>query len=863
MFHLNFKQGGECTKNSKRSKLYQTLLNAKSHDKTINQSATKKNTLYSVLANIKNKKVAAAVTRNAMPPTTLPTPGTRPTRPTRPTPPTRPTRPTDCPEMQPNNNGCGCGCPPGRKKETVGGNVSKSPKTLDVKNSKSSKTVGDHSATFKTLGSKQNTTSSKIEEKAKKRDFMSEILDNSLYNSPHHADGWKDFFDNGAQWDSYQSPQLHTGHRFKLDDPGYKVRLGFHDYDHATMEHANDLAHNHVEAYPGEIVSGENYLSKFVSPAVYGGVNSNRRHGYRRADYQSLPNIVDTHHQGFNRPLVNDYRNYHNYHGNGFHGEHAARDFPARRPSPSGYQRQMEGSRRDKFAGRDDEDYERESDNNRGGVDEERSSEYDRENNGEEQRYHGDKEDGNPAMNEERYHGDDEGRQEEGFHGNNGNNEEQGYNNAQDQKERGFSVGKENMKDVRVDSEERNVDIDSDHKNHFVDKQNYDEEARRNEEGGEREKHHEQQDEEQENRQGGEERESLNNRLNEGDGEQIQRQEPMVSKFIAGRQQGEEEDMTSREDDQQQQQNEGERNIQESQNRNNEGGEAEQTAAQAAARSEQQGGELEESALYENNNGGGEGGVEVGSRRSPEPSGLSQLLPPDQEISGRVKGMISAIETSDNIGGSAEEKKFIQHLMDVANHENDVLAHDLNLREQGGSSSSTSVEKQKDVSATVKSIDTSKNTHGNYSVVTSLSVTDVMRPQKAADSRTNENELSRVFAALSALKMTSLTPSAPENVVGDAKSLVGGKRQQQKSLTQDHKNETNDKDMENLKANLETFMKHLSGDRRFKVVTDRQHPRLNLKTISSIIKDVKQADNELFKQNNNSKKKSKINTNHQ
>ena len=111
--------------------------------------------------------------------------------------------------------------------------------------------------------------------------------------------------------------------------------------------------------------------------------------------------------------------------------------------------------------------------------------------------------------------------------------------------------------------------------------------------------------------------------------------------------------------------------------------------------------------------------------------------------------------------------------------------------------------------------------------------------------------------------MTSLTPSAPKNIAGDAKSLVGGKRQKQKSLTEDLKNETNDKDMENLKANLEMFMKHLSGDRRFKVVTDRQHPQLILKTISSIIKDVKQADNELFKQNNNSKKKSKINTNHQ
>ena len=813
-----------------------------------------------------------------MPPTTMPTPGTRPTRPTRPTPPTRPTRPTDCPQMQPMNNGCGCGCP-GKKKETLG-----------EKTSKSSKTVGSNSSKpLKTLESKQNTTSQ--QQKSKKRDFMSEILDNSLYNSPHHADKWQDFFNNGAQWDLYHSPQLNQGNRFKFDDPGYKVRIGFHDYDHETMEHANDLAHNHVEAYPGEIVSGENYLSKFVSPAVY-SVNRNHRYGNQRAGYRSHSNIVGTVHHGFNnrfnRPFVNTYDN---FHGNRFHGQYAARDFPAHHPSPSGYQRQMEGSRRDKFAGRDDGDYERENDN-RGASDEEPSSEYDRENNGDEQRYHGDeqryhddREENNQSENGERFHGDDEGRREEGFHDNNDNYNEERGNDERDQKERGFSIGKENMKDVRVDSEERNVDIDTDHKNHFVDKQNYDEEAR-NEEGGERERHlqgeeqgNQQDGGERENQQGGEERESLNDRLlNKGDGEQIERQEPIVSKFTAGHQQGEREDTTSREDDfqQQQQQNEGERNFQESQNRNDEGGKAEQTPLQGAAarfeQQQQQGGEMEESALYENNNNG-DGGVEVGSRRSPDPAGLSQFLPPDQEISGRVKGMISAIETSDNIGGSAEEKKFIQHLMDVANHENDVLAHDLNLREQGGSLS-TSVEKQKEVSATVKSIDNGKNAPNNNSAVTS-SATGTLKQQKEGGSETVEKELSRVFAALSALKMTSLTPSAPENVVGDAKSVVGGKLQKQGNKSDNKqesfngqnllKNETSNKDMENLRENLEKFMKHLSGDRRFRVATDRRHPQLNLKTISSIIKDVQQADNELLK-NNNSKKKSKIintNTPHQ
>ena len=785
-----------------------------------------------------------------MPPTTTPTPATRPTRPTRPTPPTRPTRPTNCPCNQncqqppPINCGCPCG---GEKKQNVDKNASKSLKVTGSNISNSLKSSGgDLSKSLKSKGIKQNTTSSG------KRDYMSEVLDNSLNNSPHHADRWQDFYHNGAKWDSFQSPQVHHDTHFHLDDPGYKVRLGFNDYDHGTMEHANDLANNHVEAYPGEIVSGENYLSKFVSPAVYGSINNNHHHGDFQphfsieTDHGNTKAVFDTLNE-FNHPLDNSHGE---YHGNGFHGEHAARHI-SDRALPNGHQRQMEGSRRNEFAERDDNG-QRENDSRE--DDEERSSEYERENNNDENehRYHGNREEENQSENEtkERFYGDDhdDRHRKEGYHRNNNEDEEEVSSRGNDeerfQKEHGFSNGRENLK-ASVDNEERNVDIDSDHKNHFVDKQRYEENGK-NEEGGEQNQH------------GGQERESLNDRLlNDGDGEQISRQELMVSKF-AGRQQDGREGMTSREDDFQKQQGGGETNVEESPNRDD--ANAEQTAAHAPARSEQQGGE-EESALYENNNNeqqsyGDNAGIEVGSRRSPDPppaaafTGSTQLLPTDQEISGRVKGMISAIETSDNIG---EEKKFIQHLMDVANNENEVLAHDLNLREQ----ETSSFRKSGDIASS------HKNTSND---ATPAAI------RKTAGGMVDK-ELSRMFAELS--KTTSLTPSAPENTVGDTKSSVGGERQkpkiqksmsstekmgtssnsshnkqqfinQPKSRQQHYKNKTSNNDMEILKVHLEMFMKHLSGDRHFKLATDHDS-KLNPKTISSIIKDVKQADSELLK----------------
>ncbi|XP_066928093.1 uncharacterized protein [Clytia hemisphaerica] len=257
----------------RNNKLYQTLANAQPKHATtkdsIHSSTQKKNIqktkilesgLYNVLANIKEGKMkrrnmTSLSARHAMiRPTEPPTRGTRPTRPTRPTPPTRPTRATNCPCNQ-NCQSCGCTCHKKQIKQNIHAR-----KTMP--------------GSRKTITTPRNLTEifrkkllkSRNETDSRKRDFMNEVLDSSVFSTGHAPSQWQDFYDNGAKWDQYEAPQVHHDRKINFEDPNYKVSLGFTDGGHELMEHANEMTNNHVEAYPGEIVSGENYLSKFVSP---------------------------------------------------------------------------------------------------------------------------------------------------------------------------------------------------------------------------------------------------------------------------------------------------------------------------------------------------------------------------------------------------------------------------------------------------------------------------------------------------------------------------------------------------------------------------------------------------------------------
>ena len=793
--------------------------------------------MYNVLNNvdttskITKKKAAEALTRNAMPPTTMPTPGTRPTRPTRPTPPTRPTRPTDCPECNQNNcqqppppppTNCGCPCV-GQKKHSTNKNTTANTSKIVVGLAKPLKSVGTNNST-------KNSTSAG-NAKAKKRDFMNEVLDNSLDNSPHHADKWQDFYDNRAKWNSFQSPQVNHDSNFHLDEPNYKVDLAFHDFDHHTMEHAHDIAQNHVEAYPGEIVSGENYLSKFVSPADYGSVDHHfgeggggalHSHSHIETDHENTKAVYDSL-NGFMKPLSTN-----GYHGNNFQGEHSARD---RTQTASGRE-YIGGSRRNEFAERDGSEREK-------GDRESETRDFERESNDDEQRYHGDRE-GSQRENEreERYHNDQD---QDRFHDDNdqpreeyhGNEVERGEDHGRDEKERGFSVDKENLKDIRVDEKERNVDVE--HQNHFVDKQRYNEEEpqNNNEEethnNNEGEQHHNEQE-----RQHGEEQESLSDRLNEGGGEPTSRQEVMISKFAGeGGVRARNEDTESRESDfQQPQKNEEVNSMKESEQQQQElqpqiveegGNSVEQTPQE----------EGEENQLQKSYNE-----IEGGSRRSPDLAPVPEEGGgPDQEISSKVKGMINAIETSENLG-SIEEKKFIKHLMDVTNQENEVLSHDLNAREGSHKSPNIVPANAGTVSSNLKidksiKVDTVKKLEG--SAVLGKSISDV--------------ELSKMFAML--LSAKALTPSAPENAIGETKSITpkiaGDSRQKPTKGQGDNpkkQQQIGGNDLSSLKGQLEAFMKHL-GDPSFKIPS-KTDSKLTHQTITSIIRDVKQADKELI-----------------
>jgi len=177
---------------------------------------------------------------------------------------------------------------------------------------------------------------------------MNEILDSTINSHPHSPDHLADFYSNNAKWGTYESPRIHHESQFSINYPHYKAKLGFDDTSHHINEEANEIAQNHVEAYPGEIVSGENYLSKFIAPALYDentpqsyGIEHGVRHN-GRVKFHSHTGVENYHDYNAPATLING--------GERLQGVHVARDNPARVDER---RKDEDSSRRNEFYGQD------------------------------------------------------------------------------------------------------------------------------------------------------------------------------------------------------------------------------------------------------------------------------------------------------------------------------------------------------------------------------------------------------------------------------------------------------------------------------------------------------------------------------
>lgn len=129
------------------------------------------------------------------------------------------------------------------------------------------------------------------------RDFMSEVISTALHQHHPKPDKWMDFFDNGAKWGHFMTPQLHHPSTTTIHDQHYTAKLSYND----PYEETNRIAasqESHVEAYPGELVSGENSLSKFIAPPVFDepsdSVNRDKINSKKESHLVNTPEAVAT-----------------------------------------------------------------------------------------------------------------------------------------------------------------------------------------------------------------------------------------------------------------------------------------------------------------------------------------------------------------------------------------------------------------------------------------------------------------------------------------------------------------------------------------------------------------------------------------
>lgn len=94
--------------------------------------------------------------------------------------------------------------------------------------------------------------------------------------SSDHPKKYVDYFDNGANWDHFMSRPESSNSEMNIDDANYHVHLKYGGHDEldeddkmmGTGGEGGAEGHN-GETYPGEAISSENSLSKFMSPPVY------------------------------------------------------------------------------------------------------------------------------------------------------------------------------------------------------------------------------------------------------------------------------------------------------------------------------------------------------------------------------------------------------------------------------------------------------------------------------------------------------------------------------------------------------------------------------------------------------------------
>lgn len=104
--------------------------------------------------------------------------------------------------------------------------------------------------------------------KGHSKDLMSQVVASTMKQRADHPRKYVDYYDNGATWDRFMSKTKGHQSEMTIDDQNYHVRLKYGSHD--ELEQNDKLNGNHdMETYPGETISGENSLSKFMAPPVY------------------------------------------------------------------------------------------------------------------------------------------------------------------------------------------------------------------------------------------------------------------------------------------------------------------------------------------------------------------------------------------------------------------------------------------------------------------------------------------------------------------------------------------------------------------------------------------------------------------
>ncbi|XP_066928046.1 zinc finger CCCH domain-containing protein 13-like [Clytia hemisphaerica] len=581
---------------------------------------------------------------------------------------------------------------------------------------------------------------------------------------------------------------------------------------------------NHVEAYPGEIVSGENYLSKFVSPVEQDTrrpcSRGRRNYGYDKKRYRIKGERYDPCSREMTEVTKTDKENTRAVFNTLSGFMTPFNSFDSDQDGPQKGNRRHEFNSRDRNLDRPDE--ESESDERRHHDDRDRDE-------------HGSQA---PFRGNERFRvrGD---RHPDGRHFHDEENRDNEYEDErQDARNR----------NVRVENREQ--DVETKNENHFVDKQHFNEDGPREDE---------ERYDEGENEREGEEGRNFSN-----EGEKMTREEDTTSRFLPD-EQGTSRDNLLDSNGRPMRYEKSDGVVGKFLQQTKEGDQ--EKSLEEKANSQQEEGDEKESALVEEQHGEvPETEVDEGAARRSE-----------SEISNRVKGMLSMIEGTDKMG-SPEERKAIQKIMDASNRENELLAKSFasNVEKKVLSGERRSSEITETGNPHVSTISNYENKLLSLKHENDFATPGNHHEKEFAElSPTGgDSSISQLLGTPMNDEKISQLPEGLTETMGSAKSLITTKvaglsfqrsllksladvtpptKQSTPGLFSSFKSQTKN-DTSNLKEHLKLFMLHLNEKGTKNPDVEKQF--LSHTAISSIINEVQKADHNLL--NGKSKIRTKI-----